>query len=173
MSVLTIILGVLLMIGGIVCLCTPAATTFGIMYFYMILLFVTGIAILIRCIATRNFGIDFFFSILTLILGVFVLFSSNMSFATAQVLLYIIAAWLIVRGVVGMIASFRTRRIVGGGLFALGLITSVLLIIAGVYSFIHPLYFAEFLGILASIYFIIEGIDLIVLGCSTARITRL
>ena len=55
MSVLTIILGILMIIGGIVCLCTPVATTFGLMYFYMILFFVSGIILLIRSIAPRRF----------------------------------------------------------------------------------------------------------------------
>lgn len=170
MSVFLIIMGILMILSGCVFLCTPLATTFGLMYFYMILLFVAGIMILVRCIATKKFGVDFVFSILTIIAGVFVLFSPNLTFATEALLLYIVAAWLIVRGILGMIAAIRSRRVIGGGLCALGIIVSIMFILMGIYSLVHPLYFAEFLGILASVYFIIEGVDLIVMGATCRRL---
>ena len=157
---------------GFVCLFTPVAASFGVMYFYTVLLFAAGIMILIRCIASRSFGVDFFFSILTIIAGAFVLFSRSFAFATAEFLLYLIAAWLIIRGILGMVAAIRARRATGGGLCALGIIAGVILILTGLYSFVHPLYFAEFIGVLASVYFIVEGIDMVVAGCAYGRLTR-
>ena len=165
MSVLTIILGILMIIGGAVLMATPLVTTFGLMYFYMILMFVTGIIFLIKCIAYKRYGIDLFFAIITIIAGCFMLFTPNLSFATEVLILYITAGWLVVRGIVGVINAFSARKVIGGGMFALSLIASILVIISGVYSFIHPLVFAGFLGILACCYFIVEGIDLIFLGC--------
>ena len=165
MSVLMIILGILMVIGGIACLVTPIATTFGVMYFYMILMFVIGVVLLIKSIAYKRFGIDFFFGILSLIAGAFIVFSPSTAFVTEAILLYIMASWLVIRGIVGIVNAFSARKAIGGGLFALALIVSILVIISGIYSFIHPLVFAGFLGILASCYFIVEGIDLIVAGC--------
>ena len=172
MSVLTIILGILMIIGGIVCLCTPVATTFGLMYFYMILFFVSGIILLIRSIATRRFGLEFFFAIISIILGGFMVFSPYVSFITETILIYISAVWLIVWGIVSLVDVIRTRRLVGGGLFALGLIMSILMILMGIYSFIHPVFFAEFFGVLASISFIFVGMDILLLGCYSTRRTR-
>lgn len=172
MSVLTIILGILMVIGGFVCLLTPLATTFGVIYFYIILIFVTGIVFLVKCIAYKRFGIDLIFAILSLIAGGFIVFSPNATFLTEAILLYIMASWLIVRGVVGIVNAFKAKAIIGGGLFAAALIISILVILAGIYSFVHPLVFAGFLGILASCYFIVEGIDLISAGCIGRQIEK-
>ena len=165
MSLLTIILGILLVIGGTVCLLTPIAATFGIMYLYMILLFVTGVLFLIKCIVYKRFGVDLFFAIITIIAGGVMVFSPQFSFVTEGLILYIMAGWLVLRGIIGVVNAFAARPVVGGGMFALSLIVSIFVIGSGIYSFIHPLVFAGFLGILACCYFIVEGIDMIFLGC--------
>lgn len=165
MSVLTIILGIIMVLGGTTLLFTPIATTFGLMYFYMILLFITGIIFLFKCIVYKHFGIDLFFAIISIIAGGFMVFSPQLSFATETIILYIMAGWLVLRGIIGIFNAFSARRVIGGGMFALGLIISILVLCSGIYSFIHPLVFAGFLGILACCYFIVEGIDMIFLGC--------
>ena len=172
MSVLTIILGIFMILGGAVCLATPIYTTFGIMNFYMILLFVTGIVFLIKCIVYKRYGIDLFFAIISIIAGGFMIFSPQLGFATETILLYIMAGWLVFRGIVGVVNSIMARRLIGGGMFALSLIASILVIVAGIYSFVHPLVFAGFLGVLACCYFIVEGIDMIFLGCIGKEIEK-
>ena len=172
MSVLLIIFGILLVIAGVACLVTPIATTFGLMYFFMILLFVAGIMLIIKSIVYKRFGVGFVFGILSVIAGAFIVFSPNLAFATETVLLYIMAGWLVARGIIGIVDAFSTRRLIGGGMFALALIVSILVIFAGIYSFVHPLFFAGFLGILACCYFIVEGIDMIVAGCLGRGIER-
>ena len=164
MTALLIILGVIMIIGGAVCLLTPVATTFGVMYLFIILLFVAGIMFLVRGIAYRS-AWDIIVAILALLAGAFIAFSPNMAFVTETIILYIVACWLIIRGIFGVVEAFSARRIIGGGMFALSLIVSLLVIIVGIYSFIHPMFFAGFLGILVSCFFIIEGIDLIVAAC--------
>lgn len=165
MSVLTIILGILMIIGGIVCLCTPVATTFGLLYFYMILFFVSGIILLIRSIATRRFGLEFFLAIISIILGGFMVFDSYATIVADTTLILISAIWMVVWGIVSLVDVIRTRRLVGGGLFALGLIMSILMILFGIYSCVHPLFMMEFFGVLASISFIFVGLDVLLLGC--------
>ena len=164
MSVFMIIMGILMVICGIVCVATPLLTTFSLMYFFMILLFVTGITFLIDSIRFR-FVPGIILAILSLILGGFIVFSPSMSFVTETILLYIMAGWFLVRGIFGLVNVIRMRKEIGGGFFVLGLIVSILVIIAGIYSFIHPVLFAGALGIMASFYFIVEGIDLIAAGC--------
>jgi uncharacterized membrane protein HdeD (DUF308 family) len=172
MSILTIIFGIIMVVGGSVLLCTPIATTFGIMYYYMILMFVTGIIFLAKCIAYKRFGIDLFFAILSIIAGGFMIFSPQVGFATETIILYIMASWLVIRGVIGIVNAFAFKQLIGTGVFVLSLISSILVIISGVYSFVHPLVFAGFLGILACCYFIVEGIDMIFLGCIGKQIER-
>ena len=167
MAVLTIILGILMIIGGIVCLCTPVATTLGLMYFYMILFFVSGIILLIRSIAAKRFGIEFFLAILTIILGGFMVFDSQAEIVATGTLIIISAIWMVVWGIVSLVNVIRTRKIVGGGLFALGLIMSILMILFGIYSFIHPFLMMEFFGVIASMSIIFAGMDLLLIGCSS------
>lgn len=162
MKILSVLFGIFLIIGGILCAATPIATSFSLMYLYLVLLFVIGIVLLIRCIAYKSFGVEFIFSILTIIAGIFVLFSPNATFVTEMILLYIMAGWLIVRGVVGIVTAAHARAFTGSGVFTCVIIVSILTVILGIYSFIHPMVFSEFLGVLAGVYFVMEGIDLIV-----------
>ncbi len=164
MSVFMIIMGIIMVICGIACVATPILTTFSLMHFFMILLFVTGVTLLIESIMRRNV-LDLILAILALIAGGFIVFSPSMSFVTETILLYIMAGWFLIRGIFGLVNVIRMRKEIGGGMFVLGLIVSILVIIAGVYSFVHPVLFAGALGIMASCYFIVEGIDLIVAGC--------
>lgn len=164
MSVFMIIMGIIMVICGIACVATPILTTFSLMHFFMILLFVTGVTLLIESIMRRNV-LDLILAILALIAGGFIVFSPSMSFVTETILLYIMAGWFLIRGIFGLVNVIRMRKEIGGGMFVLGLIVSILVIIAGVYSFIHPVLFAGALGMMASCYFIVEGIDLIVAGC--------
>lgn len=165
MSILMIILGILMILGGIACLAIPALTAFSVMYFYMVLMFVVGLVMLIRCFVYKRYGLELFFAIISLIAGCFMVFSPNTAFATEVVLLYITAGWLVFRGIVGIVNAISARRILGGGMFVLALIVSILVIVAGIYSFAHPIFFAGMLGILASCYFIVEGVDMILAGC--------
>lgn len=165
MSVFLIIMGILMVIAGIACLVTPIATTFGVMYFFMILLFVSGIMLIIRSIAYRRFGLGLVFGIISVILGGFLVFSPSLAIDVEVIILYIMAGWLVVRGIIGIVDACRAKKFIGGGTFALALIVSILVIITGVYSLFNPMVFAFSLGILASCYFIVEGVDMVVLGC--------
>ncbi|MBQ3416296.1 MAG: DUF308 domain-containing protein [Ruminococcus sp.] len=161
MTVLSIILGVLMVIAGFLCLVTPIGATFSLMYLFMILLFVMGIVSFVRCIVNKNFGVEFAFSIITIIAGILILFSSYATFFTEIVMIYLMAGWLVVRGIVGIVMAVQAKHLTGTGLFVAALILSILTILAGIYSFFHPVIFSGFLGILASVYFIIAGIDMI------------
>ena len=177
MAVLTVILGVLVFLGGVACLWVPEATGFLFesiyVYIFLVLFFVSGIVLLIRCIAAKRFGIDFFFAILTLLVGGFVLSllfgTPYASLITVQIMLWITAIWLIVWGIVSFVNVIRTRKLVGGGMFAFGLIVSILLILFGCYSCFHLQVIAGLLGVLISIAIMFAGIDLIMLGCTREK----
>lgn len=164
MSFLIILLGILMTIGGFICLFSPLIATFGVMYFYMILLFVSGISLIITSISTKRFGVELVFGILTVIIGAFVVFNSYATLVADSILLYIMAGWIILRGIFGIINACQAKSFLGGGLFAFSLIISILVILAGIFAFIHPFVLAKALGIVISCFFIVEGIDLVVSG---------
>lgn len=167
MTALLIIFGILMVLGGIACFVVPAATTLGLMYMFMIFLFCAGVMFLIESIVYRRWA-DLFIAILALLAGGFIVFSPNMAFVTETIMLYIVAGWFVIRGIFGLVNAISAKKVgaIGGGFLALAIIVCVIDILIGIYSFVHPIIFlAEFLGILAAIFFIMEGIDMIVLGC--------
>ena len=166
MTALMIIFGVLMILGGIACFATPVATTLGLLYVCMIFLFCSGIIFLIMSIAYRRL-LDFIIAILALLAGGFIIFNNYAALVVETIILFIAAAWLIIRGIIGMVNAIRAKsqKAIGGGFFALALIVSIIVIIAGICFFVNPGFFAAYLGIMAGIFFVVEGIDLIVAGC--------
>jgi uncharacterized membrane protein HdeD (DUF308 family) len=81
---------------------------------------------------------------------------------TAVVLLYLIAAWAVVTGILELIAAFRLRREVEGEWF-LGL-AGVVSIIVGILLALRPLSGLVAIALVIGTYAIIFGILLIVLG---------
>lgn len=169
MAVLTIILGIFLAIGGVVCLFTPLVTTYGMMYFIMVLMFVSGIMGIIRNIYFRTYGLDFIFSVITVILGCFLVFDITASFVAEIVILYIIAAWFVVRGIVSLADAFTLKKVTDSAAWVGLLIIAIILVLIGIYSFFHPMVLAVSMGILISVYFIAAGVDMIVVGISLAQ----
>ena len=70
MTVLFIILGVLLVVGGFSCIFTPLLTFMNTGYYVVILMFVFGIIGIIKAIVEKRFGVNFVFDILSVLLGV-------------------------------------------------------------------------------------------------------
>ena len=74
MRVLSVIIGILMLICGVSCMCTPLVTFMDAGYFIVIMVAVYGVIGIVRAIAEKHFGAGFVFSILSVIFGVTVLF---------------------------------------------------------------------------------------------------
>ncbi len=162
MTVLSIILGILLVIGGFSCMFTPLATFLSTGYYISIMLLVYGIVGLIRFFKKQAGVLEMIVSVLAVIVGIICLIYPGKSLVFDRMVLIMIAAWLIIQGIVSIIVSIRLREVRKGWYW--GVIVGVLGIVAGIYSFAHPVLTAMTAGVLIGWYFIQAGFDLIILG---------
>ena len=79
MRVLSVIIGILMLICGVSCMCTPLVTFMDAGYFIVIMVAVYGVIGIVRAIAEKHFGAGFVFSILSVIFGVTVLRPAGMA----------------------------------------------------------------------------------------------
>lgn len=167
MTVLSIIIGIIMIIGGFSCMFTPLLTYLSTEYFIVILVTVFGIFGIIKSIVEKWFGAGFFFSLLSVIFGIAVLcFPQIMMFADG-ILFYMVAAWFVLQGIINMITSITVARPAGSKMWILQLLIGILGILLGIYTFVHPAVVAVSLGLLIGFYFVETGFTLI--SASTLR----
>ena len=162
MTVLSIILGVLLVIGGFSCMFTPLATFLSTGYYLSILLLVYGIFGIIRFLKKEAGTLEFIVSILAVIAGFFCIIHPGEQLYFDSLVLKLIAAWLLVQGIVSIVLAFQSRGVRKGWFW--GVVVGALGILAGIYSFAHPVLTAVTAGVLIGFYFVQAGFDMIVLG---------
>ena len=165
MKIVTIILGILMAICGISCICTPVMTFLEAGYFLVILLLVYGIAAIVKAVAQKEYGMPFLFGILTTVLGIVIMVVPGLKLMTDGMLIYIMAVWFLMQGVVGIVLSFRQKKLKGKGWIGT-LILGVLGVLLGLYSLAHPLLLAFTFGVLVGMYFIECGVNMIVMASS-------
>lgn len=164
MTVLSVILGVLLIFAGFSCMFTPLVTFLSTGYFITILLLVYGIMGIVRFCKKEAGGLELAVSILAVLTGVIALFRPGQTLIIDGMLLYFIAAWMLIQGVMSIVLSIRVRKESKGWFW--GLIAGILGVIVGVISFSNPILTALGTGVMIGIYFIESGFDMIVLGCA-------
>ena len=167
MTVLSIILGVLLIFGGISCLFTPLATFLSTGYFLAILLLVYGVGGLIRAIR-RKIVPEGIISGLAILVGLLAIIRPGSQEVFDAVLLVLLACWFLIQGIVSVVISIRTRPV--NRYWVLTLIVGILGILLGLYSFAHPVAAALTAGFLLGFYFLQAGFDLITLGFAASEI---
>ncbi len=168
MKVLTIIFGVLMTIAGVICLFRPDVTFLQTGYIIAIMLLVYGIIGIIAVIARRVRPAFLWAAIPATIIGVVSLFFPSDEMNIHAVLVYLLAAWFILQGIISIYMSIRTRRI--NRAWVLGLIVGIISIFLGIYTAVHPIVGALTIGILVGIYMIEAGIDLILVGSLIGRL---
>lgn len=164
MNILMIILGILMILCGGSCMFTPLLTFMQTGYFLMILLFVYGIAGIVKAISSKVYGAAFAFSIISVILGIVVACVPGLVLMTDGMLLYMMAGWFILQGVVSMVVSIKLKGVADGKKWIWGLVLGIIGIILGIYTMFHPMLLALTMGILIGVYFIESGICMIVLS---------
>lgn len=152
-------------ICGISCICTPVMTFLEAGYFLVILLLVYGIAAIVKAVAQKEYGMPFLFGILSTVLGIVIMVVPGLKLMTDGMLIYIMAVWFLMQGVVGIVLSFRQKKLKGKGWIGT-LILGVLGVLLGLYSLAHPLLLAFTFGVLVGMYFIECGVNMIVMASS-------
>ena len=164
MGVLSVILGVLLIIGGFSCMFTPLATFLSTGYFLGIMMLVYGVGGIIRAVSHKADVLEWILNILAVIVGLIALFRPGSTLIFDSMILVIIACWFVVQGVIQIVLSFKAKSVVKGWYW--GLIVGILGILVGIYSWFHPVLTAVTAGILIGLYFVESGISLIALGAT-------
>ena len=162
MTVLSIIAGIILIIGGFACMMTPVTTFLSAGYFLGFMMIVYGVAGLIKAFQGRSHVLGIIVDVLSIIVGVFSIVRPGGSLALDHVILIMVSCWFIIQGVYTIYFSVQTKEF--NGFWVLGVIVGVLGIILGIYSFLHPAVTMISTGILIGFYFVESGIDLIMLA---------
>ena len=168
MVVLSVICGVLLMMGGIACLFNPGATFFATGYFIAILLLIYGIVGIVNVVRKRAPAIGLITYILAVIVGIFAIFRPENALVMDTILAYLVAAWFVIQGIVSIYMSIKAKPYKSG--WVCGLILGILAILIGLYSFFHPMLGALTIGILVGIYLIDAGLSMIVFATAVDSI---
>ena len=155
MTVISIIIGILMILAGFSCMFTPLATFLSTGYFITIMLLVYGILGVARFFSKQAGPMELVVSILAIVAGIIAVIHPGESLIFDRIVLIMIAAWLLVEGLVSMIVSIKLRKVNKGWIW--GLIIGILGVIAGLYSFAHPVLTAVTAGVLIGFYFVQAG----------------
>lgn len=166
MKVLSYILGVILAIGGIVCLFNPENTFFATGYIMAISLLIYGISGIVNVIMKRTLPIFLLSCIPATILGIIAIIRPGTTLVFDALMLGLFAAWFIIQGITTIIMSVQLRRQIRGWGFplAIGIISTIV----GIYAFIYPQIAIFAIGIMIGIFLIETGIDIIALTAAVS-----
>ena len=162
MSVLFVILGVLLIIGGISCIFTPLATLLAAGYIIGILLLVFGVIGIVRDIQEKGDVLEWILHILSIIVGIIAIVRPGGTLVIDGLLIFFLAAFFLVMGVIQLVMAFKTKATNKGWFW--NLIVGILAVIVGIICFVYPNIAAITVGVLIGIFFVEIGISLIALG---------
>lgn len=157
---LVLIRGIFFLLLGIFALCWPGIT-FGILIIlFGLYMMVDGIVHIITSISVIKQDKDWWVTLLRgifgLLLGVITLMAPV---ATAIVLTWYIAAWLLMVGILEIIVAIRLRKkIQGEGWY---IFNGIIALIAAIVLMIHPLSSAVTLTFMAGVFGIVMGVYLI------------
>jgi uncharacterized membrane protein HdeD (DUF308 family) len=155
--------GVLAIIFGVLALIWPALTLFTLVLLFGAYAFVDGIFAVISGITSRDRDQRWWAVVLEgiagIIFGVLTFFWPGM---TALVLLYFIAAWALVTGVLEIVAAVRLRQVIDNE-WAM-IVGGILSIIFGVLLFLFPGAGALGLTWMIGIYAILFGVMFLILA---------
>ena len=170
MSILSIILGVILIAGGVFCMFTPLGTFLSAGYMIAIMLFIYGIFGVVRFFQKEAGALELISSILGIIVGVIAIVRPGGTLVIDNFVLNMVSAWLLVKGLIHIIVSIQGRNEIKG--WGWGVAAGALSIVAGILSFLNPTITAMTVGILMGMIFMENGIDLIVLGTALGTVNR-
>ena len=168
-TVLFTVIGILMMIGGFSVLMTPLQTALSAGYCLIILFFIHGVIGVVRGLIGKSYGKGFFFSILSLILGIIGFAVPGMAELNNAILLYMAGAWLILHAVLAVVNAVQSRKEIGTGMMVIGIILGVLELALAIYTIANPVLLAATVGLLAGLYFIESGLNMIFIGSAYAK----
>ena len=162
MSVVSIIAGIILILGGVAVLFTPVETFVAVGVFVALLFLVYGISGLIKAFRGQATAWEIIIDIIAIIVGVVCIIMPGGKMVFDQTLLFVIAFWFVFQGILTCVISTKTKA--ANPVWFLGVLVGVISVILGIVSLFNPLFEAAVIGVIVGIYFIEAGINLILLG---------
>ena len=164
MTVVSVILGVLLVICGFSIMFTPLLTFLGVATLLSIVLMIWGIMAIVKCVATKTYGLNIVLAILAVVFAFILMVSPHTSFMTDLIVLYLAAVFLIARGLLSIILAVKSAKGSKSKMWILGIILGILAVILGLVFCAHPVLGAAVIGFLIAFFFVYAGFDLIYVG---------
>ena len=170
MKVLTILLGVLLAVGGIYCTIAPVETYSAIGWLIGLSMVVEGVGDAVTWNVRRKLGFangwTLVGSIVSIVLGAFLVGSYVLQFAVDLFIAYLIAVWLVVIGIARIVAAIGARSSQGQGTsgWIVHVVLGVLIALLGILCVYNPLPIAVGVGFMLGLSIILAGVGLVVGG---------
>ena len=165
------ITGILFLIAAFVVMRYPLATLKTVTFIFAVVAIIRGIAILagystLRQLTGKLAWVSLLMGIFDLVIGVIFLVNSNFVVATITMMF---AIWFLVDSV-GSLFNVGHLRIAGTGWFVLYLVLDILAVIVSLMLFMQPVVAAITLVTLLSMFFVLFGIECIVLAFARRNI---
>lgn len=163
-----IVRGILALLFGIAALAWPVATLLAIIVVFAVYAIVDGIIAIVWSVSDRREGTFSWGSLLLGIVGIIAgVLALSWPGVTALAILYVIAAWAIIRGITEFAASIEHHRVLRGSSWLIA-VSGVLSVIFGLLMFAWPA-----AGVMAMVWLIgIYAIIYAVLAFATAAALR-
>ena len=171
-KVISIIVGILMTILGIIFLVRPGATFRTLILILGIVLIVSAISSFVNFFSATKSGYTNVWTILgailSLIAGILLITNHFAGFFAGTFILYFLAALVLIKGIFQVIEALSSRSFNGGlgGGSAAMLVIGLLLIVAGIICFINPGLLEAFISVAVSFFLIICGVSLLAGGLS-------
>lgn len=165
------ITGILFLIAAFVVMRYPLATLKTVTFIFAVVAIIRGVAILagystLRQLTGKLAWVSLLMGIFDLVIGVIFLVNSN--FGVARITM-MFAIWFLVDSV-GSLFNVGHLRIAGTGWFVLYLVLDILAVIVSLMLFMQPVVAAITLVTLLSMFFVLFGIECIVLAFARRNI---
>ena len=165
------ITGILFLIAAFVVMRYPLATLKTVTFIFAVVAIIRGVAILagystLRQLTGKLAWVSLLMGIFDLVIGVIFLVNSNFGVATITMMF---AIWFLVDSV-GSLFNVGHLRIAGTGWFVLYLVLDILAVIVSLMLFMQPVVAAFTLVTLLSMFFVLFGIECIVLAFARRNI---
>ncbi len=174
MRVLSVILGILLIVGGILSIVSPGDSALNVGMLMGLFILVHGVGSLMNHYRFRFLGDGWGIAgaILSILLGVLLMTSGWLQLLTNLAIVFIAGLWMLVAGVVLMVTAVKLAgawRLLSlerqgfGWLWLLFL--GLVLIVLGVLAYVHPIAGVITMSALMGVYVIASGVNLIAVAC--------
>lgn len=168
MRFITIILGVLLAVGGFYCMFSPVSTYSALSIVIGVAMIVEGVGSAITWGNRRRLGLadgwTLAEAILSIVLGVLLLGSYVLQFAVDMFIAYMIAIWLVFAGIARIAVAIGVRKAqgqAGAKGWIVQLVLGVLIVICGILCIFNPLSVMAGVGLMLGISIVVVGFELI------------